>query len=129
MHSDPTDLRDLIERWTRAVDDRDVDTLRDLAHSDIECQPLKLTGDGAYTGHDGIALWIQDRTAQAPSVRVRLERVVVLSDERVAAFGTVELGGTDLSPYAVVAIAREGKIAKIRSYLSDEATMDRLGLL
>jgi ketosteroid isomerase-like protein len=129
VRSPSPDLTDLIERWTRAVNDRDVDTLLELADPDIECQPLKLTGDGAYSGHDGIARWIQDRADQAPGVRTHIERVVALSDERVAAFGAVELSGTVVSPYAVVAIVREGKITNLRSYLSDESTMEQLGLL
>jgi hypothetical protein len=123
------DIHDLIERWTHAVNDRDLDTLLGLAHSDIEHQPLKLTGDGVYNGHDGMAKWIDGRGVEAPGLQVCIEHVEILSGERAAAFGRVAIDGRDVSPYALVAIVRDGKIAKLRSYLSDKPTMDRLGLL
>jgi hypothetical protein len=126
---DAADISDLIEQWARAVNDRDLDTLLVLAHPDIECQPLKLTREGVYKGHDGIARWIEARGIEPPGVEERIDRVARLSGERVAAFGRVEVDGSDVSPYALVAVVRDGKVAKIRSYLSDEPTMERLGLL
>jgi hypothetical protein len=129
MSTPRADLYDVIERWTRAVNELDVQALLDLAHPEIECQPLKLTGDGVYNGHDGIAKWIDGRGVEAPRLQVRIEQVEILSGERAAAFGRVEVDGRDVSSYALVAIVRDGKVAKLRSYLSDRPTMERLGLL
>jgi ketosteroid isomerase-like protein len=129
MGTPAADIYELIHRWARAVNERDVDTLLGLAHPDIEHQPLRLTGDGVYNGHDGVARWMDGRGLEAPGLQVRIEHVEMLSGERAAAFGRVEVDGRDVSPYALVAIVRDGKVAKLRSYLSDKPTMERLGLL
>ena len=52
-----------------------------------------------------------------------------LSAERAAVFGTVVANGEDVSPYALVAVVRDGKVAAMRSHLSDKPTMEQLGLL
>ena len=124
-----TEAHKLVPRWTEALHQRDLTTLLNLAHPEIECQPLKLSSRGVYRGRAGLAEWILDLMFDTPEIRVRIERVQTLSTERVAAFGTAGIHGEDISPYAFVALVREGKIAALRSYLNDEPTMERLGLL
>jgi hypothetical protein len=70
--------------------------LLDLAHPEIECQPLKLTGDGVYKGYEGIRKWIESRVIEVPCLQVRVERVEPLSGERAAAFGRVLIDGRDV---------------------------------
>jgi ketosteroid isomerase-like protein len=119
----------IVRCWAEALHDRDLSTLLNLAHSDIECQPLKLSSRGVYRGRAGLAEWILDLMFSSAEIRVRIDDVKALSPERVAAFGTAVMDDEDISPYALVAIVRDGKIAAIRSYLNDEPTMERLGLL
>jgi ketosteroid isomerase-like protein len=124
-----TNASQLVRRWAEALHDRDLSTLLNLAHPDIECQPLKLSSRGVYRGRAGLAEWILDLMFDTGGIRVRIERVHTLSTERVAAFGTAGMDHEDISPYALVAIVRDGKVVAIRSYLNDEPTMERLGLL
>jgi hypothetical protein len=84
------------------INDRDLTALLNLAHPDIECQPLELSSGVAYTGRVGLTEWILELIVAAPGVRVRIERGQALSEERAAVFGTVHLNGEDLSPYALV---------------------------
>jgi ketosteroid isomerase-like protein len=123
-----TDVQ-IVRLWAEAVHGRDLKTLLNLAHPEIECQPLKLSSRGTYRGRAGLAEWILDLMFDTGEICVRIERVQTVSTERVAAFGTAGMDDEDISPYALVAIVRDGKIAAIRSYLNDKPTMERLGLL
>lgn len=101
-----------------------------LAHPDIECQPLKLSSRGVYRGHVGLSDWVAGELIGSPTeAHVHIKRVQTLSPERVAVFGTVQNDRREVCPYALVAIVRDGKVAAMRSYLSDELTMERFGLL
>lgn len=121
------DARTLVRRWAEAISGRDVATVLNLSHPDIECQPLRL--DCAYRGHGGLVNWMLDLEATSVEDRVSIAHVERLSAHRFAAFGTVQIEGEDVSPYTVVAVVRDAKVAAVRSYLSDKATMERLGLL
>ena len=129
MSAEWANANQLVRRWAEAMNDRDLSALLNLAHPDIECQPLKLSSRGVYRGRAGLAEWILDLMFDTGGIRVRIQRVQKLSTERVAAFGTAGMDDVDVSPYALVAIVRDGKVAAIRSYLNDKPTMERLGLL
>jgi hypothetical protein len=122
-----TDVPGLVRRWAEAINDRDLTTLLDLAHPDIECQPREL--HAAYIGRTGLTEWILELILAVPAVRVRIERVQTLSAERAAVFGTVRVNGADVSPYTLVAVVRDGKVAAMRSCLGDKGAMERLGLV
>jgi hypothetical protein len=124
-----TNATKLVRRWAEATNDRDLTTLLNLAHPDIECQPLKLSAGGAYRGRTGLVEWILDLMGGSTGIRVRIEHVQALSTERVAVFGTAQVHEEDIAPYALLAVVRDGRVAVTCSYLSDEPTMERLGLL
>jgi ketosteroid isomerase-like protein len=124
-----TDVPALVRRWVEAINNRDLTALLNLSHPDIECQPLELRSRAAYTGRTGLTEWILELIVAVPGVRVRIQRVQTLSAERAAVFGTVHVNGDDVSPYVLVAVVRDGKVAAMRSCLGDESAMEQLGLV
>jgi hypothetical protein len=119
-----TEASELVRRWVEAINDLDLTALLDLAHPDIECQPLELSSRAVYSGRAGLTEWILELSIAAPAVQRRIERVQTLSAERAAVFGTVVANGEDVSPYALVAVVRDGKVAAMRSHLGDKPTME-----
>ena len=120
---------DLITRWVTALDGRDVDALVALADPEIDLHPLQISTRGHFKDHDGIRQWMQELTASDPGQRVRVDSVRKLADDRTVLLGAVYLGGEAISPYSLTMIARDGKVLIARAYLSDDETLDRLGLL
>ena len=131
---DPDDEQDpqhrLVRQWARAVNERDRDTLVALSHSDIDCYPLQIaTVSGLYEGHDGLRRWIDDMVASDIGHQVEFRGIRTLADGRVALFGALFVEGKEISHYSLIATLREDKVAGMRSYLSDEQTMEHLKLL
>ncbi len=60
---------------------------------------------------------------------MRYRGLKTLPDGRIALFGEVCLEGKTISPYTLVALVRDGKVALTRSYLADEDTLRQLKLL
>jgi len=52
-----------------------------------------------------------------------------LDDGRIALFGALLVEGKEISPYSLIATLRDDKVIAMRSYLSDEETMEHLKLL
>lgn len=127
MEGDP--LHDLIKRWVAAFNARDVEALVALADPEIDCHPLQISARGHFKGHDGIRRWMQELGADDPGHRVRVDSVRGLGDDRVVLLGAICVEDDAVSPYSLLVLAREGRILTARSYLSDEHTLDRLGLL
>jgi hypothetical protein len=100
----------------------DLDALVSLADPCIEVRPLRITGQAAYRGHDGLRVWLEDvrRVALQPSFEV--EDVEAIDDERVLARVRVEIAGEKLSVRAVLTIAH-GLVSEVRGYFSDEDTL------
>ena len=121
-----TEAHKLVRRWVEGINRRDLTALLDLAHPDIECQPLELSSRPVYSGRAGLTEWILELSIAAPAVQRRIERVQTLSAELAAVFGTVVANGEDVSPYALVAVVRDGKV--VRSHLGDKPRMEQLGL-
>ena len=119
----------LARRWAEAINKRDLDGLLPLAHEEIELYPLQFGVSGHYTGHDGLAQWMRELTTNDLGHTARIDRLRELEDGRVALFGTVCADGQPLSAYALLVGIRDGKVAVMRSYLSDERTLELLGVL
>jgi hypothetical protein len=60
---------------------------------------------------------------------VRFVGIRTLDDGRIALFGSVFVEGKEISPYSLIATIRDDKVIGMRSYLSDEETMEHLKLL
>jgi hypothetical protein len=127
---EPDPQHRLVRQWARAVNERDRDTLVAFSHPEIDCYPLQIaTVSGHYQGHDGLVRWIDDMVASDIGHQVEFVGIRTLPDGRVALFGTVLVESKEISPYSLIATLRDGKVAAMRSYLSDEETMEHLKLL
>lgn len=121
--------RETVRRWADAINARDLATLLELAHPDIECQPLQIVVRGSFQGRAGVRRWMEEIAADDLGHHVRIERVRSTSPGRAVLLGTVFLHGEEVAPYALAVQVRDGRVAAMRSYLTDEPTLDKLGLL
>ena len=127
---EPDPQHRLVRRWATAVNERDREALVSFSHPEIDCYPLQIaTVSGHYQGHEGMRRWLDDMVASDIGHHVRAIGVRTLSDDRVALFGVLLVEGKEISPYSMIATIRDGKVAAMRSYLSDEETMEHLKLL
>jgi hypothetical protein len=127
---EPDPQHRLVRQWARAVNERDRDTLVALSHPDIDCYPLQIaTVSGHYQGHDRLRRWIDDMVASDIGHQVEFRDIRTLTGERVALFGALFVEGKEISPYSLIATLRDGTVVGMRSYLSDEPTMEHLKLL
>ncbi|MEA2450174.1 MAG: SnoaL-like domain [Thermoleophilaceae bacterium] len=129
MTSDHDLLLDVARRWAEALNARDVETLLSLSTEDVDCDPLQISVSGRYTGADGVRRWMREVTTHDPGHWVAIDTVRAIADDRAAVFGKLTMGGRHVSPYTMVTMLRDGKVAVMRSYLSDEETLTQLGLL
>jgi ketosteroid isomerase-like protein len=119
----------LVELWADAINARDLPTLLEMAHPEIELYPLQFGVSGHYGRHEGVTRWMSEVRAWDPGHRVRYEKTWELGGGRVALFGTIFIDDEPFSPYALVVEIRDGRIARMRSYLNDEETLEKLGVL
>jgi hypothetical protein len=120
----------LVRLWATAVNDRDSEVLISYSHPEIDVYPLQIaTVSGHYQGYEGVRRWLVDMEASAIGHTVTFSGIRSLPDDRVALFGTVCVEGKEISPYSLIATLRDGKVSAMRSYLSDEQTMEHLKLL
>jgi ketosteroid isomerase-like protein len=119
---------ELVRRWFDALNARDLDTLLELAHPDIDIYPMQFAVSGNYSGHDGLRRWREELGAWDPGHHVRGGAVRDLGDGRYVMFGTVVIDGEPLSPYALLIRISDGRVAMMRSYLNDEETLERMGV-
>jgi ketosteroid isomerase-like protein len=118
--------RELID----AFNARDAERLVALTHPEIEFRPTMLVGSRrVYKGHDGLRSWVADLLASGAMHRVRVREIRALGGERLIVLTEVLVDDEAISPSAMIATLREGKIVEVRAYLSDEATLAELGLL
>jgi ketosteroid isomerase-like protein len=125
--TDPSER--LVRHWAQAINARDIERLLSLSHPEIELHPMQIAVAGLYTGHDGIRAWIKDILASGIGHNVKYRDLKTLPDGRVALFGEVCLEGKKISPYTLLVVIRDGKVALTRSYLADEDTLRLLKLL
>ncbi|HEY0633676.1 MAG TPA: nuclear transport factor 2 family protein [Thermoleophilaceae bacterium] len=127
---EPDPLHRLVRRWARAVNERDSETVISYSHPEIDCYPLQIaTVSGHYQGHDGVRRWLDDMVASDIGHQVDFVGIRTLPDGRIALFGRVCVEGKEISPYSLIATIRDDKVVGMRSYLSDEETMEHLKLL
>jgi ketosteroid isomerase-like protein len=127
---EPDPSHRLVRLWATAVNDRDADALVSYSDPDVDCYPLQVAKvSGHYSGHDGMRRWLDDMEASDTGHHVTPTGIRTLPDGRVALFGVLLVEGKEISPYSLIATLRDGRVLGIRSYLSDEETMEHLKLL
>ena len=127
---EPDPLHRLVRLWAQAINDRDIDTMTAMSDPGIDVYPLQIaTVGGHYTGQDGLRRWLDEANATNIGYRVEFVGIRTIDDDRVALFGQVHVEGKVISPYSMIATVKDGKVTSMRSYLSDEDTMEHLKLL
>ncbi len=119
----------LIRDWADAINARDLEALLELAHPDIELSPLQFGVSGDFVGPDGVREWVETFRKWDPGHQVRIEGVRTLPSGRVALFGTVLIDGEPSSPYTLIATVADDRVRSMRSYPSDEDTLEKMGEL
>jgi ketosteroid isomerase-like protein len=127
---EPDPLHRLVRRWATAVNERDAEKLNSYSDPEIDVYPLQIaTVSGHYQGYEGMRRWLDDMVASDIGHNVEFVSIRTLDDGRVALFGSVFVEGKEISPYSLIATIRGDKVIGMRSYLSDEETMEHLKLL
>jgi ketosteroid isomerase-like protein len=127
---EPDPKHRLLRLWATAVNERDVDAVNSYSHPDIDVYPLQVAKvSGHYQGHEGVRRWLGDMEASDTGHNVTATGIRTLPDGRVALFGVLLVEGKEISPYSLIATIRDDKVIGMRSYLSDEETMEHLKLL
>lgn len=114
-----------------AFNRRDAQGLVELSAPDVLFYPTVLVGARrGYHGHDGLRRWVRDLARAGAGHRVRVRAVRELGEQRFVVLSEVLLDGEPVSPSAMIAdLNEQGLITQARSYLSDEQTLARLGLV
>ena len=127
---EPDPQHRLVRRWATAVNERDAEKLISFSHPEIDVYPLQIaTVSGHYSGHEGMRRWLEDMVASDIGHNVEFVGIRTLDDGRVALFGALLVEGKEISPYSLIATLRDDTVIGMRSYLSDEETMEHLKLL
>lgn len=120
----------LAERYVDSYRDRDLDAMLGMMDERVVTYPLPLFGYGPYQGHEGVREWWAAMEDSGLQYELVVHEVRQIHPDRVAVLGELHSGaGRLLGPWALVVRIRHGLIIESRSYLSDENTLDRLGLL
>ena len=119
----------LAERCVDSYKDRDLDALLRLMDENVVTHPLPLFGFGPHRGHAGVREWWAAMEDSGLEYELVVGEVRQLAPDRVAILGELHHDGKSLGPWALLMRLRNGLIIESRSYLSDEETLERLGLL
>jgi ketosteroid isomerase-like protein len=125
---------ELVRRFARAYNERDMDALHDLIGPDFEWTPYlaALIETTVYRGHDGLQRYFDDADAAWESLRVRVDELREI-DDRIVVFGELHGQGrasgleVDL-PLSWIGEARDGKLVRLETYATKEAALEAVGL-
>jgi hypothetical protein len=85
---------------------------------------------GPYQGHEGLRQWWAEIVDAIPGVRLQLEEVIDVGDDRVVAmlrtFGTELI--EQMPSWAVVHWIRDGLVVRTAGYLRREEALEAVGL-
>lgn len=112
-----------------AFNSRDPDAWIAVFHPDVRFAPSLLVGGRSlYTGHEGVLHYLKQVERDGTGHRSRVRLVRAWDAERFVVFTEVLLGDKVVSPAAVIVRLCDGRIIESTTYLSDEGTLDALGL-
>ena len=127
---DPDDFDALGRQFIAAYNRRDADALVALAHREIRFYPSTLVGARRrYDGHDGLRQWIADLAAAQMRPQVQIREIRPLGPDRFLLLSEVRLDGDPVTDAAMIASVEDGRIVEARSFLTDEQTLAKLGLI
>lgn len=113
-----------------AFNDRDPASWVSVFHPDVVFRPSLLIGERArFDGHDGVLRYLDMLRARNAEQQARLRSVRSLGADDFVVFTEVVVGGTVVSPGAVIVRAAGGRIIEATAYLSDEQTLEMIGVI
>jgi SnoaL-like domain len=119
----------LITGYIDAFNARDLDGVLERLHQDVVLEPTRIASRGrAYHGHQGAREWWAQVLA-APEYQARVVEFLRLSPEHWVVAGEVGCGGEATSPFVCTIGIRDGRIATLRSHLTDQPMLRLLGRL
>jgi ketosteroid isomerase-like protein len=127
---------DALRRAVEAYNSRDVEALLADAHPDIEWHPaiLKMLSgkDTVYRGHEGVRQLMRDIDDTLAEIHVDFPEVRDLGNQ-VLAVGRIQTRGKASgvlteAPVGYVADFRNGKFARVRTYLDPAEALKAAGL-
>jgi ketosteroid isomerase-like protein len=125
---------ELVRRFAAAFNQSNLDALCELTTPDFEFSPYLATliERTIYRGHDGLRTYFADVDAAWGTIRVRLDEIRDLGEHVFSAgelYGTGRSSGLEVAiPLAWIGESRDGKIARIRSYVSRDEALNAVGL-
>jgi ketosteroid isomerase-like protein len=125
---------ELVRQFAAAFNESNLDALCELTTPDFEFAPYLATliERTVYSGHDGLRTYFTDVDAAWGTIRVRLDGVRDLGEHVFATgdlYGKGRSSGLEVTiPLAWIGESRDGKIARISSYVSRGAALESVGL-
>jgi hypothetical protein len=126
---------EVVERVITAVNERDVDRYLSCCTEDIQLRTPWAEVAGVYEGPEDIRRFFADLGDTSPDFRITIERLEPIGVDRVLAFLRVTASGrasgiaaASDTPTANVYDLADGKIKRIRIFLSREKAVEAAGL-
>ena len=119
----------LAERYVGAYNARDLEAMLAVMDESVRSYPAPFFGHRPHSGHAGVRAWWAAMVASRLWFDVVVDDVRQVGADRVAILGEIRHEGRRRSPWAVFVRVRHGLIVESRSYLSEQAELERLGLL
>jgi len=121
---------ELGRRWMQAVNDRDAEALVELADPSITFYPARLLGNRTcYDGYAGLRQWIAELAASRYPLAERVTDIEATQRNGIVVFGQVLVHDRALAPFSLLLSVRDGRVVEAHGYLSDRATIQKLGYL
>ena len=129
------DNLEIVKRWVRAFNQRDMDALLDTTTTDFEFTPYlaNLIETTTYHGHDGLRKYFADADSAWEDIQVRLKDLRAAPDDRVFVAGELQARGRVSGADVRVAVAwavglRVDKLAWASAYESEDDALEAAGL-
>jgi hypothetical protein len=120
----------LVQSYITAFNDRDLDGICSCFAPAATIYPTPLSATRRhYTGREGVGEWVREVCANPIAYKAAVTEIRPMSDGRWAFLGIVTVGGIPESGFGATILVRDGLIAELHSYLSDEQLLLDLGVL
>ena len=131
----PEKSLELIGRWVRAFNQRDMDALFEATATDFEFTPYlaNLLETTTYRGHNGLRKYFADADSAWAGIQIRLKDLRAAPDDRIFAAGELQARGRASGADVRVTVAWAGivrgeKLAWVSTYESEDDALEAAGL-
>ena len=126
---------DLVRRWSKAFNERDMNTLLKLTSPDLEFVPYlaSLIETTTYRGHDGLRSYFRDADAAWKELHVSQAAAREVGDDRAISFGELHGKGRASGLEVRVSLAwvsewRDGELVRLTTYTDKSEALEAAGL-